>query len=90
MRHADSVSATEAFPVGAPQVVRKPWTPEFIAIIDAGTAVILKVLARAINSIVKASALNIVEFPRGHIPVAVLAENGVGRAQRRGRCTGDG
>jgi hypothetical protein len=72
--------------------VGKLWTPVFIAVIDAGAAVILKVLARALSSIVKASALNIVEFPGGHIPVAaaVLAEGRRRRTQRRGRCPGGG
>jgi hypothetical protein len=60
VRCANGVSAAEALLVGVPQVVGKTWTPVFIAVIDVGAAVILKVLARSLNSIAKAPALNIV------------------------------
>ena len=82
MRNAHGISPAEAFLIRVPQAVGKPWTPVFIAIIDAGTAVILKVLARALNSIAEAAALGFVELARRYIPVApaiavsILAEDG--------------
>jgi hypothetical protein len=76
MRDAYGISAAEAIAVDFAELAWKLGIAVFITILDVGAAVILKVLARALNAIVKTAALGFIEFPWRHVPVtvAILAE----------------
>ena len=52
--NAGFISVTESLTIGFAIVMRNGWLAEFVAVLDAGLTVVLVVLARACDAIVKA------------------------------------
>jgi capsular polysaccharide biosynthesis protein len=71
MRHRRVISPAEAGPVGIPEFMRNLRMAILIAVLHIGLAVVLKILARSLDSIVKSAPLDFVQLLGRGLPVAV-------------------
>lgn len=81
VRNGLLVSATKCITVSLSHVVWDIWMTVFIAVINVGATMILDILSRSFDPIVKATALNVVEFSGWGIPIpsiSILTECGGG------------
>jgi hypothetical protein len=80
------ITAAEALLIGIPHLMGHIRMAVFVAIVDVGAAVIVEVLLRAYEAILKAATLDVVEFAGRQIPVTVAIMVAVlgGAGSRRG------
>lgn len=89
VRDGGIVAAAKAVAVSVPIVARNPGMTELLAAVHVRAALIVEIIARGFDSIVKAAALKFLEFLWRRIPAAaVLAVSGRWRSLRHTRGSG--
>ena len=86
VRHGAVIAFAEALPIILTFIPRHMGVTVFFTIFNVRRAVIIKVLAGALNSIMKALTLRFAKFRRSLVPVPVFLSS-TGRRRSRRHCT---